>query len=260
MLKTHKNAFLEAIQTVGLETSLFDAKEITPEKRPSRPAPSFLQSVLMFFSPELQADYYRKDEQRGDLPFFRIRLRNTHLNFTVTQGPADFNLYSYEYRIFQPGYPRRSSFDKEKALDEVLKVFKSWLEQSVRPYLNEERTPDLWLQIETYKSFVAETSGETRDASDFSDTERKDVRQSVSDFKRLLVENFKPTVEQAEFINGQLDYLTEAVDRLNRFDWRALAISVVISIAVNLSVDTEKGRLLFSLFEQAFRSTVKLLN
>jgi len=49
------------------------------------------------------------------------------------------------------------------------------------------------------------------------------------------------------------------VDRLNRFDWSGLAISIVVSIAVNMSVDTEDGRVLFTLFKAAFQATTKFL-
>src|ERR1700730_9725630 len=67
--------------------------------------------------------------------------------------------------------------------------------------------------------------------------------------------SFTRTPEQSEFINERLEYLSKAVDRLNRFYWNGVAISVVMSIAVNLSVDTERGRVLFNTFKAAFRAT-----
>jgi hypothetical protein len=62
-----------------------------------------------------------------------------------------------------------------------------------------------------------------------------------------------------EFINERLEYLSQAVDRLNKFDWKAQALSTLISIAVNLSVDTEGGKKLFQLFSQALEFIVKHL-
>jgi len=85
------------------------------------------------------------------------------------------------------------------------------------------------------------------------------ARQAVDRFRTSIVNDFQPSPEQIEFIDEKLDYLTKAVDRLNHFDWRALAIPTVISIAINLSADTERGRLLFRLFQEAFKSTFKLL-
>ena len=58
---------------------------------------------------------------------------------------------------------------------------------------------------------------------------------------------------------SELAVINRDSSRLNRFDWTGLAISIVVSIAVNLSVDTEGGRLLFTLFKAAFRATTKLL-
>jgi len=56
-----------------------------------------------------------------------------------------------------------------------------------------------------------------------------------------------------------LEYLKKAVDRLNKFDWRGLAISVVVGIGINLSVDTNSGKLLLDLLRQAFNTVTYLL-
>ena len=85
------------------------------------------------------------------------------------------------------------------------------------------------------------------------------VRNGTQEFRQLIIANFTPTEEQAEVINNRLDYLEKAIDRLNRIDWKALAISTVIAIGINLYVDTEKGRLLFALFQQALGAALKLL-
>ena len=53
-------------------------------------------------------------------------------------------------------------------------------------------------------------------------------------------------------ISQKLDYLTEAIDRLNKFDWRAVAFSTIMTISATLSLDTEKGSLLIELFKQIF--------
>jgi len=63
-----------------------------------------------------------------------------------------------------------------------------------------------------------------------------------------------------ESIDDRLDYLTQAVDRLNKFDWKSLLISTIISISVALSFDTEKGKQLFNLFKQVFDVIPKLFH
>ncbi len=75
----------------------------------------------------------------------------------------------------------------------------------------------------------------------------------------LVVKTFTPGEEELQVINERLDYLTRAVDRLNRFDWRGVAISTVLSIGTALTLDTEKGRILWGLFQQAMATVVHLL-
>lgn len=97
------------------------------------------------------------------------------------------------------------------------------------------------------------------ESANFTEEEKESVRRGINRFRQLVKENFKPTSKQEEFINERLDHLSEAVDNLNRFDWRGVALSTLISIAVNLTVDTERGRFLYTLFQQAFREATKYL-
>lgn len=280
MLKSHKNALLEVVQNSGLNPSLFGAEEVmlpkkrvakstqkenvTPTLNPatSRPKQSFLWRIF-----SLSGDTESKPpsnpapppvEEEKELCFV-IRVRNTPLAFTVIPHTSNFDYYGIRYTEFKPGYPERSPFFSTTPFNKLLTAFKEWIENTVTPYLDEEKTPDLWQQVETYHSFIDEAPAESRDTSDFTEEEKADVRRSVEEFKRLVAENFSPTVEQQEYINRELDYLSNAVDRLNRFDWRGLAISTLMGIAINLSVDTERGRLLFKLFQQAFHAGLRLL-
>jgi hypothetical protein len=81
----------------------------------------------------------------------------------------------------------------------------------------------------------------------------------VEEFRLLIVKTFAPPANEMKVVNERLDYLKEAVDRLNRFDWRSVAMSTLIGISTALTLDTEKGRILFGLFQQAFSTVVHLL-
>ncbi len=134
-----------------------------------------------------------------------------------------------------------------------------WLEIWVTRFVKEEQMPDLWLQLESYKPLIDDANISREDTSNFSEQEKVDLRNSIDRFRTSVLSDFHPSPDQLRLIDEKLDYLSQAVDRLNRLDWRALAISMVISIGVNLSVDTERGRLLFRLFQEAFRTAFKLL-
>jgi hypothetical protein len=74
-----------------------------------------------------------------------------------------------------------------------------------------------------------------------------------------VYQNYKTTKEQRDYVEERLEYLSNAVDRLNRFDWKSLAISTVVGIGINLAVDTQTGPMLMRLLEQAFHASGYLL-
>lgn len=89
---------------------------------------------------------------------------------------------------------------------------------------------------------------------------RSQIRISLQEFERLLILEFNPSEEELIQISEKLDYLSKAVDRLNRFDWKGLALGTFIGISTNLAIDTESGRKVFELLRQAFDAIVKLLS
>lgn len=225
MLKRHRNAFLDAIRKSGLDPALFSA------------------------------------EQRGNK--FTVEMRKAPLKFVVEEDPRDFNAFRFRATKFAPGFRLNrwwSFFLAPVPAETVLRGFQKWLDEVAKMYIQEIDLPDYWAQIEMYKSVMDESTGPSGDNREqFSEEERQEVRNSVNKFRNMIYEEFNPTREQQQFIAERLDYLARAADRLNRFDWNGLAISIVVSIAVNLSVDTERGRVLFTLFKTAFQATTKLL-
>ena len=201
--------------------------------------------------------------QKSAAKNFIIEVKKTPLKFVVRESAIDFDAFWYKGSKFVPGYPMGRwwwIFSKTVPAKEVLVHFRKWLNEVAKAYVQDIDLPDYWAQVEMYKSFVDESTAPTGDNRErFSDEERQEVRDSVKRFHTMIGEEFKPTPEQKEFIKERLDYLSRAAERLNRFDWNGLAISVVVSIAVNLSVDTERGRVLFTLFKTAFEATTKLL-
>jgi hypothetical protein len=245
MLKKHKNALLEAIIKSGFDPTLFHAEE-------SKPIIKLSSSFLIATLQELIGI------SKVATPIFTIKLRNTSFKFYARHISDSFDEFSYKYTAFMPGYPEMS-WRKAKGIEELLREFNSWLSIWAKQYIQEQQLPDLWTKIEIYKPLVNDTDITDENTSNFSEEEKEHLRRSVREFRASVIENFNPSQSQVEFINDQLNYLSKAVDRLNRFDWRALAISTLIGIAINLSVDTEKGHLLFRLFQQAFQTAGRLL-
>lgn len=99
----------------------------------------------------------------------------------------------------------------------------------------------------------------SEDTEYFTDDEKYSLRMSVETLRLSVVNTFQPSDDQLKVIDGHLEYLKHAVDRLNRIDWRAVAVMTSIQISTVLTLDTEKGRLLLSLFEQVFSEALKLI-
>jgi hypothetical protein len=85
------------------------------------------------------------------------------------------------------------------------------------------------------------------------------LREALAVFEALIINTLSPDSEQLREIHSRLEYLANAVDRLNRFDWRGLALTTVIGVATTLSADTQTGRQLWGLFVQAMKSVGHLL-
>jgi hypothetical protein len=75
----------------------------------------------------------------------------------------------------------------------------------------------------------------------FTPAERGLATQRVEELRRYLLETAARSDGDREAINRKLDYLVAATERLERFDWRQVAASVVIQLAFDLAA---KGPLL----------------
>jgi hypothetical protein len=104
-------------------------------------------------------------------------------------------------------------------------------------------------------------SGATQPGVDeqFTDDEKTQIRIAVQQFKLSVFKTFDPPVEEKEVVDRQLERLAASVDRLGKFDWQGVALNTLMSIGVTLSLDTEKGRILFGLFQQALSYALHLI-
>jgi hypothetical protein len=122
--------------------------------------------------------------------------------------------------------------------------------------IDEELLPDLWATISA--ELIASNSSETSRTAEFTEEERRQIKLGLATFRVRLIQTFKPNREQLRVISQQLDYLAAAVDRLNKFDWKGVALSTLIGISTALTLDTERGRQLYGLFQQALSTLLYL--
>ncbi len=229
MRKKYKNPLYEAIQRAGFEPSEFTGTETTEEGKPC----------------------------------FVVQYKQSSLTFTFLDPDVErAYVYNQVRRPFPGALTTMKSDGRAVNFEHVVQFFTDWLTSTVLPYKHENEqeaaAPDLWAQIDYGKTIIGATVPDERSTAPFTRAEKVRVRSAIQNFRKLIAAELEPTQEQLEDIGIQLDYLSNAVDRLNKFDWRGLAIQTIIGIATTLSLDTQKGQQLWKLFQQAFRAVLQL--
>jgi len=259
MLRKHKNALFELIGRESFATDIFTLRENAYEAM--------------------------------------IMLNETPHRFILANHPHSFDKFIVRHTRFEPGYPDTKWYGPkgsvesvyESAITSVLSLdqvplpaayslgdyrhvydiglfgeidfacqrFGTWLAYDVVKHIEAHIIPDLW---DSLSPFGNASSWSPQDEYEPFTTEQKTyVRQSVQNFRVLLIQNYSPNSDQLKAINEKLDYLTAAIDRLNRFDWFGLAINTAMSITTALSLDTTRGQQLLVLLKQAFGSVMRYL-
>ena len=224
ILAKHKNKLIAIIQESGLDPNLFDAKEGIIDKE----------------------------------KYFIIRVRDSEIRYAVQPYEGSFSRFSRRGSRFLADFPMAGN-NYCGDFDALAEDFERWLEKVVKPYLDDVNTPDLWQILEENRTHVKSELATPRDFEPFSDEEKDQIKLSLNDFRLLIVQNFNPKKEELESIEARLKYLSDAVDKHNRFDWKGIAISTVIAIIIALSLSPEQGNQLFQLFKEIFSNVIYLL-
>lgn len=206
------------------------------------------------FDPKLFASEYGTI---ADKEFFIIELRNSPMRFAL-RALGDFDRFKLYHSTFSPGFPLTGPYGNYD-IEGVYIKFKEWLDTVVKPYLDELNTPDLWQTI-VYTNSEAKCELGTPDSLEpFSEEEKIQLRLSINEFRLLLVKNFNPNKDELAAISDRLEYLSDAMDKHNKFDWKGIAIHTVITIIVTLALNPEQSQQLFQLFKQVFSNIIYLL-
>jgi len=189
---------------------------------------------------------------------------NFHLE--VWNDPRDFDSFRGFYTDFVPGligyyFPNDTNYAFEELeycdIMELVAHCTQWLE-GIDKYNEDLATPDLWANITDSQNIINETDKESLEY--FLPAEKDSIRLAIRDFKQLMEKKFEMDTEQHAIVFERLDYLTKAVDKSNKFDWKGIALNTIISISITLSLDADRGRQLFELFKTVFGSIVRMLH
>lgn len=221
MLKKYKNSFLEIIQQEQLNPELFSVSE----------------------------------ESNENFQIFCIQYLNTPFYFKTKNYLNGYHRFEYSLICFDAQYSKVNfsirSKDNFYDINDIYNVFRNWLNDHIKEFLDELLQPDLWTQIENQRKLSLNFEYNENDKSYFSEEKKVLLHQGINTFRYLIISNLNPNSDEIKIIDERLNYLIESLDRLNRFDWKSLLITTIMSISIALSLDTEKGKYFYDLLKQS---------
>ena len=192
---------------------------------------------------------------------FELKLTGTAFKFLISSAQDSYQKSKCQYTRLAPNFPLSHIIPTNgyNDLKIIYTIFVNWLKTDVALYLEELKEPDFWQQLQNKETLLTGKEITDNDLLSFSTEEKAQIRLSINELKLLIIKEFNPSQDEISIIENRLTYLSEALDRLNKMDWKGITVSSVISISIALSLDTEKGKLLFNLFKQIFSGIIKLL-
>jgi hypothetical protein len=169
-------------------------------------------------------------------------------NLRLASAPYQNLSVSYNFRGSQDSHITSGS--KEWAPG-VESEFQGWLAKSVNPLIENISLSDPWSLPEIAPEFTAPDAD-----SSFTRNEKVEIRESVKKFRARLISETVPTAEQLRKIDDKLNYLSQSLDKLNKFDFKSVVLTVLLGIATDLIVDPAK---IFAIFKASVDIAHRLL-
>lgn len=189
-----------------------------------------------------------------------LTIKNTPFSFFIHENDFDMEMFSVTYTLYNPQFSVTKYSERFQTFDGVLTDIKYWLDNPVSKYWEDKNTPDLWSEYLKYGKAIDLTNFGDFETSEFNIEESKKFKLAISQMKGLIQLEYNTTPEQQYEIDKKLDYLIEAVDRLNKFDWGGTLFSVFMSILINLSVDSSQGARLFEMLKNLLKNIPSISN
>lgn len=183
-----------------------------------------------------------------------IVYKETPFEFKIRTSPTSFDLFDYQFVTFSPTYETTPLYPQSGWTNfvEVFESLENWVNNHVAEYIEELQIPDLWSEYKKGNTTLRFNEIDFENQEIFNFEEKEQIRMAINELKLLIHKNIETSEEEQQLVNNRLDYLIEAMNRLNKFDWKSVALSTTMSISIALSLDTIKGQILFDLFKNVF--------
>ncbi len=193
---------------------------------------------------------FRKLEFKTSLGSSIIQLvyKNSPLWFQIHPAKdSSFDTFSTSCVKFAPTFAVLVN-NSEIGFEALKSTLIEWLKGDVKPYVEDQEEPDYWKLIENNP--IRPDSIDFNANEPFTESEKIQLKIGFAEVRRLLTENFELSTPQLEATNRKLDYLIEATERLNKTDWKGIAIATMFTIASELALDEQKRAVFFGLFHK----------
>ncbi|WBL26752.1 hypothetical protein [Zunongwangia sp. HGR-M22] len=199
-------------------------------------------------------DFEILEKSIDNLPSIILKYKNSPFEFVIRNSMNSYELFDYQYTEYGPQYNLSAIYPNSEftEFETVLSEFEDWLYTTLKEYIEDQNEIDLWSQIKFNRESLDINSINFENKERFLIEERKQISLAINELKFLINERFETNENEQKIINDRLEYLIEATERLNKYDWKSLVISTLLSISIALSLDTNKGKLLFELFRKVF--------
>lgn len=183
-----------------------------------------------------------------------ILLKDSPLKFIIGTSPQSYDWLDYQFVTFSPDFALSDIYPPNDWVDfkNVFDGFKSWITNHVEEFIEDGQTYDLWSEYKKGNKSLNFREIEFENQESFSFDEKAQIKMAINELKLLIHKSLEISEEEQQLVNDRLEYLIDAINRLNKFDWKSVAISTIMSISIALTLDTTKGQLLFDLFKKVF--------
>jgi hypothetical protein len=191
-----------------------------------------------------------KEIAGGDTPTIEISVRDTPLRFIIRNASNSWDLFDYRTTRYRPDWALTNWYPTNAHLnfDQMKEHFVKWMREHPRRYFEDQESTDSWRDWDLNRTVFDAIDTSSSDNSDFNMEQAAAIERTLNDFRVEVIEKLGLQETEIHKLNESIDYLIEASSRVGRKDWIMLAVSSVLGIAVTLSLDTTRGRVLFELF------------
>ncbi|WP_339793880.1 hypothetical protein [uncultured Imperialibacter sp.] len=208
-------------------------------------------------------------------PGFAENLFDAEIDVIYSHGYDDFyfgmeqaNLYSVNAVWCWPSMTAKFGYKHEYGLnvqvdlsyqDNLYERIDGWINDSLRTFIYEKKQPDLWEQhmLKQQAFEIDEMDLDSPEA--FRPEEKVFIKDALNRLIAVSKENREFTREQLEILEHRTLYLAEAVDRLNKTDWKGVALGIFLNMATAMYVTPDQGTWLIQQIAILFKTIPKFI-